>query len=280
VLASAFSIAHAFLRGLFAAMGGFAAWSTLLPGPFLVNVFRGAYFWGLLVYGLLVGLAQSTHYQRANRATRLDMARLERSFAEARLNALRMQLDPHFLFNALNTISAQITPAPKLARQMIGHLGDLLRASLDSGNRPLISLAEELDFLGHYLAIQALRFGDNLRIDLAVDDEARLALVPNLLMQPLVENAIRHGISPRARGGVITIGAARHGEALVIHVLDDGVGLPPGWNLDGARGLGLSITRERVAGLQPGLSRFEVTPRAGGGTDVHVVLPYRTAAPA
>lgn len=274
LLGSTFSIAHACLRAAMGAVFGLSAWSVLAPASFVPGLFKGAYFWGLLVYALLVGLAQAYHYRLANQKTQLDMARLERSFAEARLHALRMQLDPHFLFNALNTISAQISPSPKLARQMIGHLGDLLRASLDSGDRSSITLAEELVFLDHYLAIQTLRFGENLRVHLDIDEDARRAHVPNLLMQPLVENAIRHGISPRAQGGTLTLTAARSGETLVIHVIDDGIGLPPGWALDTSAGLGLSITRERVAGLRPGATQFEVRRRAAGGTDVLVVLPF------
>lgn len=277
VMGSVFSVAHAFVRSAIAVAMNYAALSVLVPSAFIVSVFSGPYFWGLLVYGLIVGLAQSYHYQRAARDAALGMARMERDYSEARLNALRMQLDPHFLFNALNTISAQIAAQPKQARQMISHLGDLLRASLDSGGRPEITLAEELEFLGHYLAIQTIRFGDSLRVDLHISGDAKLGMVPNLLMQPLVENAIRHGISSRARGGLITITAARNDDLLEIRVLDDGVGLPPGWSLDASRGLGLSITRERVAGLHPRPSRFTVHPGRNGGTEVAIALPYRTA---
>lgn len=278
VAASVFSVAHAWLRAVMAVALAMSPVSTLAPIPFLATVFLGAFFWGLLVYALLVGLAQSYYYQHAVRDVRLHMARMERDYAEARLGALRVQLDPHFLFNALNTISAQISPAPKLARQMIGHLGDLLRASLDSGGRPEITLAEELGFLGHYLAIQRIRFGDSLQVGIHVDADVERALVPNLLMQPLVENAIRHGISPRARGGVITITATRNGDELDIRIQDDGIGLPVGWSIERGHGIGLSITRERVLGLPPGQGRFDVRPRPEGGTEVAIALPCRLAA--
>jgi two-component system, LytTR family, sensor kinase len=202
------------------------------------------------------------------------MARLERQFTEARLNALRMQLDPHFLFNALNTISSQVERDPRLARNMIEHLGDLLRLSLDSRDREEIPLAEELAFLDHYLAIQRIRFGDKLKIDVRIDSDVMYAAVPCLFIQPLVENAIRHGISRRSSGGTVVVSARRVENQLEIRVADDGVGLPPGWTLETSAGLGLSLTRDRIAGLYPGgSSRFEVRHRAEGGTEVEIALP-------
>ena len=137
------------------------------------------------------------------------MARLERQFTEARLNALRMQLDPHFLFNALNTISSQMERDPRLARNMIERLGDLLRLSLASRDREEIPLAEELAFLDHYLAIQRIRFGAKLKIDVRIDPDVMYSPVPCLFIQPLVENAIRHGISRRASGGTVVVSAER-----------------------------------------------------------------------
>jgi sensor histidine kinase YesM len=159
---------------------------------------------------------------------------------------------------------------------MIEHLGDLLRLSLDSQSRTEIPLAEELAFLEHYLAIQKIRFGAALRVELSISPEAKYALVPNLLMQPLVENAIRHGISPRSRGGKITVTAhAMHGR-LEIRVADDGVGLPAGWSLQSHGGLGLSVTRERISGIHPhGSSHFAVHRRAEGGTEVQTSFPLR-----
>ena len=176
------------------------------------------------------------------------MERLERSFSEARLNALRMQLDPHFLFNALNTISAQVEREPRLARQMIEHLGDLLRLSLENKDKHEVPLMEEMDFLEHYLAIQRIRFGDRLRFETNLAPEVKYALVPCLVVQPLMENAIRHGISSRSTGGTVVVSAQPVEEQLEIRVSDDGVGLPPGWTLESGAGLGLSVTRERLAG--------------------------------
>jgi len=233
-------------------------------------------FWSMLVYGLIVGVWEVYHYQQRYVAAELRMERLERNFSEARLNSLRMQLDPHFLFNALNTISAQVEREPRLARKMLEHLGDLLRLSLSSQGRAVIALAEELAFLDHYLAIQKIRFGDSLRVQMDISADVNQALVPSMFLQPLVENAIRHGLSPRSGGGTIVISAERAQDKLHISVHDDGVGLPTSWSLQNQEGLGLSITRERIAGLHAGgSSHFSIHPRTERGTAVEIYFPLR-----
>lgn len=252
------------------------SWSSLSSARPLDDEMHGMYLWSMLIFCLIVGVSQAYTFQRRSLSADLRMERLERNFSEARLNSLRMQLDPHFLFNALNTISAQVAREPKLARGMIEHLGDLLRLSLDSHGRQEVSLGEELTFLDHYLAIQKIRFGDALRIGIDVAPEACDAMVPSLFLQPLVENAIRHGIGNRAGGGAIVVTAHRVRNRLDVRVLDDGVGLPPRWTLEGQPGLGLSITRERIASLNPaGASRFDVRNRTEGGTAVEVSFPFR-----
>jgi sensor histidine kinase YesM len=161
---------------------------------------------------------------------------------------------------------------------MIEHLGDLLRLSLDARDKQEIPLAEELAFLDNYIAIQKIRFAENLRIEIQVAPEVKYALVPCLIVQPLVENAIRHGISRRASGGTVTVTAGRDANQVEIRVADDGVGLPPGWALETSSGMGLSVTRERIVSLHPGeTSRFSVRPRTGGGTEVEISLPLRFA---
>jgi len=234
--------------------------------------------WSWVVYWLIVGVLQTFRYYQHYLASELRLEQMERSFSQARLNALRMQLDPHFLFNALNTISAQVEGSPRLARNMIERLGDLLRLSLEARDRQEIPLAEELAFLEHYVAIQRIRFAENLRIEIEVDPEVKYALVPCLTLQPLVENAIRHGISRRAAGGTVTVTVQRGANQVEIRVADDGVGLPPGWTLETSSGMGLSVTRERIVGLHPnGNSRFSVSPRTGGGTEVEISFPLRFA---
>lgn len=245
----------------------------------ILGALRGMFLWSWLVYWLIVGAWQAYRYYARYLSSELQRERLERRFTEARLNALRMQLDPHFLFNALNTISSQVERDPRLARTMIERLGDLLRLSLESRNKEEIPLAEELAFLDHYLAIQRIRFRDRLAVEVRVDPDVASALVPGLFVQPLVENAIRHGLSGRASGGTVIVSARRAGDRLQVLVVDDGVGLPPGWSLATSAGLGLSLTRDRIAGLYPnGLSRFDVRRRVEGGTEVEIALPLRIAA--
>jgi signal transduction histidine kinase len=242
----------------------------------LADALRGMFLWNWLVYWLILGAWQAYRYYDRYLAAELRLERLERNFSEARLNALRMQLDPHFLFNALNTISSQLERDPKLARRMIEHLGDLLRLSLESKDRQEVPLAEEIAFLEHYVAIQKIRFGDHLRIETQIAPEVKYASVPCLFVQPLVENAIRHGISRRASGGTVIVSAHREGDRLHVRVLDDGMGLPAGWTLENSCGLGLSVTRQRVAGLYPDdETGFAVNRRAGGGTEVEISLPLR-----
>lgn len=258
------------------ALVGLGRWSAVFSAQTLLIPLQGMFLWSWLVYWLIVGAWQVYQYYQRYVAGELRMERLERSFSEARLNALRMQLDPHFLFNALNTISSQVERDPKLARAMIGHLGDLLRLSLESKERQEVPLAEEIAFLEHYLAIQKIRFGDHLKIEIQIAPEVKYASVPCLLIQPLVENAIRHGTSRRASGGTVIISAQRTGDRLEIRVQDDGVGLPQGWRLETSPGLGLSVTRERIAGLYPdGAGRFSVRSRASGGAEAEAILPLR-----
>jgi len=264
-----FTIIYAYFSAYIAAALGLTAWPRI-TSPALLEAAWKEMFWTLLVYSLVVGAWRAYRNQ-------LRTERLERSFADARLNNLRMQLDPHFLFNALNTISAQVEREPRLARTMIEHLGDLLRLSLSSQGKPSIALREEIAFLDHYLAIQKIRFGASLRVERNIAPDVVEALVPSLFLQPLVENAIRHGLSPRAGGGTIILTAQRVDDKLHVSVLDDGVGLPQGPQQPG--GLGLSVTRERIAGLHPaGSSHFSIGPRPEGGTAVEIAFPLRWVA--
>jgi two-component system, LytTR family, sensor kinase len=283
----ALTILYLYVFLVMRALLGLGAWSALGDTHILSTVFHeGGLLWSWVVYWVIFGVQQTFRYYQHYLASELRLERMERSFSQARLNALRMQLDPHFLFNALNTISSQVERDPRLARTMIEHLGDLLRMSLDARDRQEIPLAEELAFLDHYIAIQKIRFAENLRIEIQVAPEVKYALIPCLIVQPLVENAIRHGVSRRASGGTVTVTAEpgpnevpnRVPNQIKIRVVDDGVGLPPGWTLETSSGTGLSVTRERIVGLHPdGNSRFSVRPRIGGGTEVEISLPLRFA---
>jgi len=267
------TLVFSYLAAVLQAMMGVQAWPQVLGSGPLHEALKGGFLWSLLVYLLVVGGWQAMQYNQHYLASQLRLERLERNFSEARLNVLRMQLDPHFLFNALNTVSSLITSQPKLARGMIEQLGDLLRLSLESGRRQQVRLGEELEFLGHYLAIQKTRFGDSLHIVVDVPASARDIMVPSLILQPLVENAIRHGLSPRPGGGTVWVRALVEGSVLHVTIEDDGVGLGENWT-DDRVGLGLGVTRERIAMLhgtqEAGL---QIGAREGNGTRVRVSIP-------
>jgi two-component system LytT family sensor kinase len=260
---------------------GSGSWDTLGISKTLTLWKLNDFLWNWFICWVIVAALQAYRYYERYLSSELRLERMERSFTEARLNALRMQLDPHFLFNALNTISSHVERDPKLTRRMIEHLGDLLRRSIETKDRQEVSLAEEMEFLAPYLAIQKIRFGEKLKIEMHIEPEVQYATVPSLLLQPLVENAIRHGISHRTSGGTVIVLAQRLDDQLEICVQDDGVGLPPGWTLEssarlGQAGLGLSVTRERIKALHPdGESCFTVHPRRGGGVEVDIFLPLR-----
>ena len=154
---------------------------------------------------------------------------------ESQLQSLRAQLQPHFLFNALNTISAFTETNPQMARRLMAQLGDLLRASLTHAAQPLVTLGEELTFLDDYLAIESARFEGRMHVSVRADDDLLPVMVPSFLLQPLVENAIRHGVGPRLSGGRVEVTATGAPSALSLRVRDDGVGLPPDWQLRARR---------------------------------------------
>jgi two-component system, LytTR family, sensor kinase len=251
---------------------GHLPWAALEPADLLKRAWEGRFLWVWPIYWLIAGGALGVRYYQQYLAGELRVERLERLTTEARLQSLRLQLDPHFLFNALNTVSAQTETQPKLARQMLGHLGDLLRASLDSRDRPEIPLREELAQLEHYLAIQRIRFGDRLCIPMDVGADVAGAQVPALILQPLVENAIRHGISPKATGGRVGVSARRVGDELVLRVTDDGVGMQHA--IRSGEGMGLENCRQRLAGLYGAASSFAIRSPAEGGTEVELRIPW------
>ena len=205
-----------------------------------------------------------------------ERARTQEQLAEAQLHSLRLQLQPHFLFNTLNTIIALIGPEPRAAERMVAGLSELLRASLRLADEQEVPLARELDHLQLYVDIQQTRFGDRLDVDMEVDPAVRSALVPSLLLQPLVENAIRHGISPRATGGRISVRATRDADELRLEVQDDGVGMPATDGLPAREGVGLRNTRERLRRLHGKRHRFAYESRPGWGFAVKIALPFRT----
>jgi len=236
------------------------------------DAFRWYFFRGAGTYALIVGGLVLLDYVRKDR----KRVALEGQLALAELKALRMQLQPHFLFNTLHAIGVLIHSDPKAAHVMLTRLAELLRLSLDTASEPELPLEVELAFVEKYLAIQKARFGDRLTVRYALEPSAMRGLVPTLVMQPLVENALEHGIAPHARPGVIEIAAARVGDALRIRVRDSGDGLPEGAGR-ARSGVGLANTRGRLRQLYGDRSRLTLGNAAGGGLEAILEMPWREA---
>jgi two-component sensor histidine kinase len=229
--------------------------------------------WEMMTYWTIVGLGHALQYHYQARAKELNAAQLETRLVEARLHTLQRQMQPHFLFNTLNTISALMHRDVDAADAMIARLSDLLRMSLHRVGVQEVTLKEELDFLSKYLEIEQTRFRDRLSVVFDIQADTLDALVPNLLLQPLVENAIKHGIGPRPTPGQIAVRARRAGAMLELDVQDNGVGLSSARLTDFNRGVGLSNTRSRLDHLYGALHRFEFRQPAEGGLLVLIAIP-------
>jgi signal transduction histidine kinase len=259
-------------------VASFAAWQrgprglALSGFPDFVNTiyfFFVLLAWSVLYYGVQAYLDLLTERERRRRVELLAH--------EARLRALRLQLNPHFLFNTLNGISTLVAEGRGAeANRMLSRLSDFLRATLERTETEEIPLSEEIEFACQYLEIEGARFGGRLRVDIAVEPGTERALVPPLILQPLVENAVRHAIQPREEGGSIEITARRREEWLTLGVADDGPGVAAG--ADAGRGLGLTNTRQRLAELYGAGAELLLAPGASGGLAVSVRLPFRAAA--
>jgi len=238
-------------------------------GPVIVSAIGT----GLLVYWTLVLIHHALGYRREREARARREAELAGQLSRARLSALKAQLHPHFLFNTLNAISAFVRSDPARAETMLAELGDLLREVLEAPDGQIVPLSRELDFVDRYLSIQETRLGDRLEIRRRVDGDARSCGVPTMLLQPLVENAVEHGIARRRSGGVLQISAEREGDRLRLTVADDGPGAseealdPSSWRV------GLKNTRARLEQLFGDQHEFTLTNGGGGGVTAVVVLP-------
>ena len=224
----------------------------------------------------VLGMAHALLFYRRAKDRERRGVELEARLNQARLQALRMQINPHFLFNTLNSISSLVYDQPRTADEMIGSLSDLLRLALNTSHRQEITLREELDFLGQYLFIEQTRFGDRLKIEKDIEPAALDAIVPNLILQPIVENAFKHGIEAQLGPGVIHINARRAGENLLLEITDNGRGLAGTAGGRVAEGVGLTNTRARLRGLYREHASLEYGPRPEGGFRVAVLVPWRT----
>jgi signal transduction histidine kinase len=256
-------------------------WIALLddrPFAWWTEVERAAlqYFdWEMITYWAIVGLSHALLYYRESRGRASRAAQLELRLAEAQLTTLQQQLHPHFLFNTLHAISALMHRDVEAADRMLTRLSDLLRITLENLGQTEVRLETELDFLSKYLQIEQTRFMDRLTVRFDVQPEALETRVPSLLLQPLVENAIKHGVAKKAGGGHIDISAHRDGDKLVIEVRDDGVGLSEDALTALQKGIGVSTTRARLQHLFGADFRFEFH-RLPEGLAVLVAIPWRS----
>jgi signal transduction histidine kinase len=230
--------------------------------------------WSVFMYFALLGSIYSFTYFTEAREREAQSARLTAQLAEARLGALRMQLNPHFLFNSLNAIGVLVRDQhTAAASRMLELLGDVLHSVLRSDARHEIPLSEEIQFLEQYLAIEQVRFSDRLRVSWSIDERLRSAAIPGLILQPLVENALRHGIAKRSDVGSIEVRAQLDGDRVVLSVTDNGPGIT---QADGeTEGVGLANTRERLRTMYGDSAALTLEPRSGGGTVATIRLPHR-----
>ena len=244
-------------RAVFAALTGF--WTYMLVSTLALD---------FAIYAGIVAAAHGVEYYRRSR----ERDHLEARLAETRLQLLGMQLQPHFLFNTLNTIAEMVHDDPDKADAMIGGLSDLLRRTLELGPSQEVTLEEELALVERYLDIQRARFGDRLRVRVDADAAARAAKVPALLLQPLVENAIRHGLALRRDAGRIAIDASSSDGAIRIAIVDDG----PADGAGGPERTGLGNTRARLHAMYGDAASLDLTQERGRGTRVDVRIPRRS----
>jgi len=268
LLAAAAAALVAFINSIVNPFPQPATFSSLFVG-YLTNRWQYA----LLIYAGTVGAWIAWDAWQRLRERELHAAQLEAQLAGARLDALRRQLDPHFLFNTLQTVSSLVGEDPRAAQRTLALLGDLLRTVLEGGGRQQIPLDQELEFLDRYLEIERTRFPDRLRVRLAVDERARPVLVPPFLLQPLVENAVRYAVAPRSDEGHVEVEARVDQGRRRRAVRDDGPG-PPAHLVEG---VGLRATRARLDTLYGEDHHFVLEPGAEGGAQAVIDLPAKTA---
>jgi len=274
--ALAFSIAH--VAAMTAAQTALwpARWLSMTYGSWVSSVQRTYLYdldWALMTYSAIVGLSYALAYYRESRSRAIRSAHLEARLAEARLKTLEAELHPHFLFNTLHAISTLVHTQPESADRMISRLSDLLRITFSRSGAACIPLQEELEFLQKYLEIEQTRFQDRLSVEFDIDPDTLDAEVPRLILQPLVENAIKHGVAPRMGPGAVSVGSRRDGERLCLSIRDNGVGLTGGSRAQLTSGVGLSNTRDRLDclyGTDHSLNFVESRP----GLTVEMRVPF------
>jgi two-component system LytT family sensor kinase len=231
---------------------------------------------GVSFYWLIVLFTFAYDYYRQYQESLVKASALQTQLVQAQLQALKMQLHPHFLFNALHSISALVHEDAEGADCMIARLSELLRLSLETGGAQQVPLNQELRFLNLYLEIEKTRFEERLEVLFDIEPEAAGAFVPNMLLQPLVENSIRHGLAPKVAGGVIRIAAKREGSRLLLRVTDNGMGFSEDGATAARQGIGLAATRGRLERLYGNGQTLLLRNVSGGGAEALIVIPFIT----
>ena len=268
----------AFILGPILHIAIYAAFLHAVDGdekPFLqtsIWLMKSGLFLRYLTYAFLLVTSSSIDYYRHYKERELRTSRLEAKLVEAQLQSLKSQIHPHFLFNTLNAISSLMHKNVEAADEAISRLADLLRATLEVNGAQEVTLRQELDLLNQYVEIEKLRLGERLVVTTSVDPEAYQAMVPNLVLQPIVENAIRYGVATQRRTGKVTVAARRTEKGLEIEVSDDGPGLPDGYE----EGIGIGNTKARLRQLYGLNQSFLMTNGDSGGLCVTLRIPYRT----
>lgn len=240
--------------------------------------FINAHVFGILTYWIILTIILTLNYYRGYQEQRVGAARLEAQLKEAELQALRMQLHPHFLFNALHSVTALVLKNEnKEAVRMINRLSELLRFAIRDNETHWVPLKQEVQFLDRYLEIEQIRFRDRLTVSMSIETETLNAEIPNFILQPLVENAIRHGIAMQSSSGTITLTANRQNGALYLEVRDDGPGLPDNWKQLSKDGVGLRNTRARLEQLYGSEYSFDLSNGKERGAVAALTLPFRIA---
>jgi len=269
-----FALTYVVLR---AAVGQFQSWLSheeVTFGEVFRPLFVKTFPFDLLTYCVIVSVSHALDYYRKYHERTVQTLELEKHLTEARLQSLLRQLKPHFLFNALNGIASLMYSDVAAAERMLIRLSELLRLTMSQTGAPLSPLRSEVAFLECYLGIERIRFRDRLVVDMEFDPGTLDAQVPSLILQPLVENAIRHGIEPQMRTGKIVLRSARSGDDLVLTVSDNGGGIPDGGFK--REGIGLANTRARLSELYGDDQRFELANQPEGGLCVRLAFPFAT----
>jgi two-component system, LytTR family, sensor kinase len=271
--------AHAMMCALLAVVQGWFTGKPMALTAALNGLLLNRTHYNLAVYALIVCAWYAWDYYRKFRERDAAAKELAGRLAQAQLQALRMQLNPHFLFNTLNAVSSLMLRDVHAANKMISRLGDLLRLTLEKNDQQEVSLEQEIEFLRRYLEIEQIRFGERLQLKMELDPSTLGAAVPNLILQPLVENAVRHAIEPQEAGGQIHLRSLRDNGRLLLQISDNGPGLIPQSSQEGRERIGLNNTRERLRKLYGGGQRFELTENTTGGVTASLSIPFHFLQP-